>query len=365
MLFPLELSFKIGCDIAFFWLSTMETNLNIVTLSKSSAFKMVLHIDRWQLRSQKEEAKCVFHTCWVFCLGKNQSLKREISLYKHMNSSPCQPSGHGRDSSSSNWDPDVKPFRRYFFCLLLPLHTPKLCKVYLQSGHQLCKGRQKYKQKQNQKSILFGVFLFVWLVRVIFFFFLTVLLVNISIWNYTSFIFASSVSCKHAPLNIIFHVSGESTFKGCHCRLLQVLLFLSYYLMALMLWTRSHIITMMQHKIMGQQVFFFTDLLVVFFSLLMTKSTLKTHWMFDKYSKLHVQATSAKLSLEILGWMSCLSYSYDIFLAGVVLCFDLLVGCFGFFCERVLTSFCTLQYVLQEMMLPQVSPHSKQYPCQL
>lgn len=79
---------------------------------------------------------------------------------------------------------------------------------------------------------------------------------------------------------------------------------------------------------------FFTDLLVVFFCLLMTKSTLKTHWTFGKYSKLHIQATSAKLSLEILGWMSCLSYSYDIF--WLELCFGLVgllfVCLVGFLC---------------------------------
>lgn len=47
MLFPLQLSFKIACDIAFFCLSTVEANLNTDTLLKSSAFKEVLHIDRW------------------------------------------------------------------------------------------------------------------------------------------------------------------------------------------------------------------------------------------------------------------------------------------------------------------------------
>lgn len=127
---------------------------------KSSASKNVLILAGGSWKA-KRKRQCVLCTCWAFCLGekKIKSCKGEISLYMHMNRSYCYFSGHDRDSSSSNWDPGVRPFRRQFFCLIFP--SPKPWKLYVLSGHQLYKER---KWKSVLHSSFFSFSLWCWCV---------------------------------------------------------------------------------------------------------------------------------------------------------------------------------------------------------
>lgn len=65
MLFPLELSFKIGCDIAFFCLSTVETNLNIFKIFKIISFQD--GFTYWQVVAEKPKGRGKM--CLSYMLG--------------------------------------------------------------------------------------------------------------------------------------------------------------------------------------------------------------------------------------------------------------------------------------------------------
>lgn len=148
-----------------------------------------------------------------------------------MNSSSRQLSGHNRESIS-NWDPDVRLFRRYFVWLLSP---PPSNLAKLSVGRSLTLQREK-------TEICSTVFLFFFLL--------------LCWWAFlmgTSVICLLSGSCKHIQLNNIFHVAKKSSFKSFDCT--TVLLFLLYCCTALMQWSHSRIIMMIYHKPLSLYVF--------------------------------------------------------------------------------------------------------------
>lgn len=132
MHFPWRLSFKIGCDIAFFWLSTLETNLNVDFQNHLLWRRFyILAGGSWEAKWKRQSESCC--TRWAFCLGKKKPSHKERSHFINtwtVHPASCQDiTGSPFLIRIQMWDPSEDILSDS--CLLLP----QTLQSYLQAGH--------------------------------------------------------------------------------------------------------------------------------------------------------------------------------------------------------------------------------------